>query len=552
MTGSNLLTRVATLTGSRRGRVPANGSAAIIEERQPAYRIVYADYLRIFAALIVLNSNFAAATFDGRTNSMPLDQPQGIFRDQSWAITLLFMVSGRVLTASSMPPGPNGTSGSFKPHYPLLVSSMFRRAFRFILPVIAVAFMQWQLCAAGHTGDAADAHASVFTGAGSVAMAQGPAGWCRVGNFTGLIVYVVNLFTFNGPNGIDHSQALGSMLWTTTWAMWGSYTVYLTAFLTAQLASNRYVIFLFLMTFSWATFSWNWVFLLGYILADMRVHGHLVRPRSRIVAIACQIVAIVLAVGIVWVTPVRTALDSVGTHLQITYIDVVDNQSHSLGNANRISLANSLSCFFLMMFFELTSEITSHGVLSRAGKHIGHLSAGIVVLHPTYLYTVVPSLGLSLSRNGASFSSIVGLSWLALVALVIPSAFFFYHLVERQSVLLGDFFWNWLAKPVEDLAPSPPGAPVRTNTMQGDRYALISERTVNHPDHPPIPVAPKRTTSAAMKAHQAAEAAEEPEKETIVEGLTVGPTEHERRAHAGPYIEGRHRGGVYGDEGTTR
>ncbi|KAJ3017038.1 hypothetical protein HKX48_003753 [Thoreauomyces humboldtii] len=390
---------------------------------------------------------------------MSLTSVAGIFRDTNWAITLLFMISGRTITASAMPPAP--TSAGFKPHYPMLVSSMFRRAFRFALPVIIVALMQWQLCAHGSTQHAAEATQTVFIGAS--AMTTGPAGWCGIGNFRGLIVYLVNLFTFNAP---VQAQRFGSMLWTTTWFMWGSYAVYLTAFLTAQLASNRYVIFATLLGFSWATFSWNWVFILGYMLHDLSVHAHLRRPRSNILAIALQIVSISLAFILVWVRPIRNGIDTAGRALQI---------EEGAGN-ELISAANSFSVFFLLLFLELSPGVSKF--LGRnVFKHLGHLAAGVYLLHPAFLYTLIPRL--ALSRRGEPLSQIVGICWVALAALSLLSAFFFYQLVERQSVLLGMYAWRYLVKPVDD-------GTVPGDKLKGDRYVVMSEKRSGKSGEPPV------------------------------------------------------------------
>ncbi|KAI8822985.1 uncharacterized protein EV422DRAFT_494507 [Fimicolochytrium jonesii] len=428
-------------------RASASYSSAYIAHS--AFRVGYVDILRVLAAVIVLNNTFAKATFDERTNSMPLDTPQGIFRDASWAITLLFMISGRVVTAVALP--PSSSAENFKPNYPALVSSMFRRAFRFALPVIIVAFTQWQLCKKGHTAKASASAQEIFLG--STTMAPAPAGWCSIGGFSGLITFIVDLFTFNGPAA---AEKMGSMLWTVTWFMEGSYAVYLTAFLTAQLASNRYVVFATLMAFSWVTYSWNWVFLLGYVICDMKAHGHFHRPRNSFVAIALQILSLVLAFGIKWVLPLRDFLNNTFAHLQI---DIASN--------NLVHFADTLSVFFLLTFFELAPTVQS--ILSfRIFKHIGHLAAGIYLLHPLYLYTVIPQIAGHL--RSSNFSRIVGICWLALVVLSTVTAFFFYQLIEKQSVAAGIYAWRWLAHPAGIIDGYIPGDKVKP-----DKYKVITE-----------------------------------------------------------------------------
>ncbi|KAJ3165200.1 hypothetical protein HDU88_004283 [Geranomyces variabilis] len=420
-----------------------------------AFRIGYVDILRMLAAIIVMTGNFAAATIENTTNSMPLDTPWGILRDTNWAIVLLFMISGRVVAAAALPPPAVATNAPV-PDYPRLVSSMFRRAFRFALPVIVVSFTQWMLCAKGHTSYASGAAEQEFNG--SPAMTTSPAGWCTINNFSGLLAFIVNLFTHNPvePSSAPlRSQVQGSMLWTTTWAMWGSYTVYLAAFLTAQLASNRYVIFAALCAFSWVTYSYAWVFLLGYIIHDLSVHGHLRRPRSNVVAIALQIACLAIAALVVWINPLRDGLRRGFRNIQI------DQISHN----DMISFPDTVSVFFFLMFFELSPR-TQRFMSKTLFKHIGRLAAGVFVLHPIYLYTVIPRLALTLHGTGAA--AVAGVCWLVLFVLSLASALVFFQLVEKPSVLLGRLVWTMLAKPEDDGTKA-------GDAVKGDRYALVAE-----------------------------------------------------------------------------
>ncbi|KAJ3185400.1 hypothetical protein HDU87_000019 [Geranomyces variabilis] len=436
---------------------PASVETTLDRPTPPAaFRIGYVDLLRMLAAIIVMNGNFAKATIDNTTKSMPLDTPWGILRDTNWAIVLLFMISGRVVAAAALPPPAAASGGAPVPDYPHLVSSMFRRAFRFALPVIVVSFTQWMLCAKGHTSYASGAAQQEFNG--SPAMIAGPAGWCTINNFSGLLAFIVNLFTHNPvePSSTPlRSQTQGSMLWTTTWAMWGSYTVYLTAFLTAQLASNRYVIFAVLCAFSWVTYSYAWVFLLGYIIHDLSVHGHLGRPRSTLVAIVLQISCLAIAALVVWIGPLRDGLRRGFRNIQI------DQIAHN----DMISFPDTVSVFFFLMFFELSPR-TQQFMSKTLFKHLGRLAAGVFVLHPIFLYTVIPRLAVTFHGTGAA--AVAGVCWIVLFVLSLAAALVFFQLVEKPSVLLGRLVWSLLAKPVDDGTQA-------GNAVKGDRYALVAE-----------------------------------------------------------------------------
>ncbi|KAJ3147909.1 hypothetical protein HDU86_007654, partial [Geranomyces michiganensis] len=394
--------------------------------------------------------------------------------DTNWAIVLLFMISGRVVAAASLPPAaPSAERSPLSgplPDYPRLVSSMFRRAFRFAPPVIVVSLTQWMLCAKGHTATTAAAAEKMFNG--SPAMTAGPAGWCTINTFGGLLAFIVNLFTHNPvelSSAPMQAQVQGSMLWTTKWAMWGSYTVYLAAFLTAQLASNRYVIFAVLAAFSWVTYSYAWVFLLGYIIHDLAVHGHLRRPRNKVVAIALQIACLAIAALVVWIGPLRDALRRGLRNIQI------DQIAHN----DMISFPDTVSVFFLLVFFELSPR-TQRFMSKPLFRHIGHLAAGVYVLHPIYLYTVIPRLALKLQDMPAA--TVAGVCWLVLFVLSLASAVVFFQFVEKPSVLLGRLVWRILVKQQRADAAAA-GTAARgallaggdDAAVKGDRYALVTE-----------------------------------------------------------------------------
>lgn len=143
------------------------------------------------------------------------------------------------------------------------------------------------------------------------------------------------------------------MLWTVTWAMWGSYCVYLTAFLTAQLGSNRYIVFGILLCFSWVTYGWNWVFLLGYLIQDMRVRGIIGPIQKTTRRLITQVVVLVLAFGVVWIVPVRKALDNGLASIQIYDNRLVGKSSslcHALSSWLTITLANMNNADFVRQY----------------------------------------------------------------------------------------------------------------------------------------------------------------------------------------------------------
>lgn len=105
-----------------------------------------------------------------------------------------------------------------------------------------------------------------------------------------------------------------------------------------------------------------------------------------------------------------------------------------------------MSTFFLLIFFEISRN---EGVAAdNAFNLLNKLAAGIYLLHPAYLYTLIPRLALHLHSRSVSFSSTVGVSWLVLVLLTLPTAIVFHYLVENPSIAFGYYMWDKMAEPL--------------------------------------------------------------------------------------------------------
>jgi len=80
-------------------------------------------------------------------------------------------------------------------------------------------------------------------------------------------------------------------------------------------------------------------------------------------------------------------------------------------------------------------------------RTLGKLAPGMYLLAPAITYTIVPDIALNMSNNGASASSVLGSTWIAMFAIVVALSIAFHFLVELPSKMIGEviceMFENW-------------------------------------------------------------------------------------------------------------
>lgn len=166
---------------------------------------------------------------------------------------MLLLLTGRCLIAPLWD-APNPLAKNLMknqdPHKPLiswarLTRAMLIRPFRFILPVLSIAALQWGLASGGDnraTKNCNNAGITEFY-------------WANIDRFSGYVTLVFDLFTYfeqDTPAG----KAFGANLWTVPWFFQSSYAVYVTHFMLGNLSSNRYWVYGILMFFSWTSLNY--------------------------------------------------------------------------------------------------------------------------------------------------------------------------------------------------------------------------------------------------------------------------------------------------------
>lgn len=168
----------------------------------------------------------------------------------------------------------------------------------------------------------------------------------------------------------------------------------------------------------------------------MHAHGHLHTIRTRWPAylrISLHAVLIAIALVFQWVPVIR---DNVNYGMQV--INVTDHVDITFCDA--IFVACWLFCIETSGFAQ---NVFGNVVMRTLGK----LAPGMYLLAPAITYTIVPDIALNMHNNGASASSVLGSTWIAMFAIVVALSIAFHFLVELPSKMIGEviceMFENW-------------------------------------------------------------------------------------------------------------
>lgn len=199
-----------------------------------------------------------------------------------------------------------------------------------------------------------------------------------------------------------------------------------------NLSSARYWIYGILGFFMWTTNNYFCVALIGLVFTDIAVHGHFARMRKwpfmRIFAI--QLLLIAAACALMFINIVRDNINkgmsiiNVGDHAELQFVDLI-----------------FVTCFFFVFETSNILQIIFGNVVMR---WLGKLAPGMYLICPAIVYTLVPTLGVSLSNNGLSGSGILGTTWVVTFAISIVAAIAFFFIVEVPSRMAGEAFANFI------------------------------------------------------------------------------------------------------------
>lgn len=159
----------------------------------------------------------------------------------------------------------------------------------------------------------------------------------------------------------------------------------------------------------------------------MHAHGHLHRIRTKWPAwqrLSLHAVLIVVALVFQWVPILRDRVNSgmavinVQSHPELTFCDAV-----------------FVACWLLAIE---TSGLAQNILGNIVMRTLGKFSAGLYLLAPAIVFTIVPDVALSMHNSGSSASSVLGVSWLVLFVITLALAILFHFVVELPSKMMGE------------------------------------------------------------------------------------------------------------------
>ncbi|KWU46719.1 hypothetical protein RHOSPDRAFT_3080, partial [Rhodotorula sp. JG-1b] len=386
-------------------------------------RLGYLDGMKFIAAWVVLNGTYFDATISNNDYSaIQRSSPLYIVRSTGLGWTFLLLLLGRSLVTPlwDVPsPGATGPGGA-KANTALiswarLTRAMLVRPFRFLLPVIVVVAIQWGLSANGKTANC-----------NNVGMDEPY--WNLITNFAGFCTLIFNLFTVYETDTIA-GQTFAGNLWTMPWFFQSSYAVYTVHFMLGNLSSNRYWVYAIVAFFSWTTYNYFFVAVLGLVIADMHAHGHLHTIRTKWALwqrLSLHAVLIAIALVFQWVPVLRDNVNS-----GMATINVTDHPE--------LTFCDALFAVCWLFCIE-TSGLAQNILGNVVMRSLGKLAPGMVLLAPAITFTIVPDIALNMHNNGSSAQAVLGTCWIAMFAITVALSIAFHFFVELPSKMIGEVF----------------------------------------------------------------------------------------------------------------
>ncbi|KAI8816225.1 family 2 glycosyltransferase [Fimicolochytrium jonesii] len=425
----------AALKGQSEPAHTAGGAGA--PKRPPVDRTTWIDGLRGIASIIIFIHHFSDNTWEvPHPDVLQWGTPTSILKDGQFAVSLFFLLSGRVLTYGFLKGRNTG-----KVRWRSLASAIFRRTIRLALPIFVLAFMQQQVCLAGYADEAPRAAKFLETDR------LGRPLWCNVTDFKGFLSYFIQVLS--NPDHI-YIRTLGSTLWSMYDQFWGSVYVYILSAFMVLMNGRRYIVYAFLSLWFWFANSPNMLFVLGLMLADLAASNitKRIRDKSWYIVLGLQLVFLVVAMFLI-VDQEKADDASFGIldHTINPATGVLGGYNGGARAANPwpevMRFKHWLSAVCIIAWVELAPG-AQWFFSSRIFVFLGNITFGTYVIQMTVIYTIMPRLVLSFAAKGWSYWNNVILTFIICLFITLFLAWIFYRTVDNWSLKLARWMWNEL------------------------------------------------------------------------------------------------------------
>lgn len=444
------------------GRVVAEITPEAVKKMKYG-RLRYIDGLRFIAAVVALTStvigNHSQTWSVGKSILYPFDS--------NFALTLFLAIQGRALTLpwlvnrkdaiksfkdaaakakaakaqgaapkaldeKATPQPVQGTkpdsglqSEINTPDFKLYGMAMISRPFRFLLPILFVTGVQYGICKA--TGlYPQNRNFETLIG-------QRP-GWCFA-NASQWIITATNLFT-SEDRPTELLNEAGPIFYL-PWFFQNSYYLYGLTMIVSILQHDTRIMFLLVMgLLNWCTLSYLAPALLGLLVAELDLSGHLARLRkNKMASWAMQGLCAALFLLFLLVPQIRDPVNEGLSHLQ-----VIRPTNRNGANIYSVIKFTDVICSALLLILlelsQVSQRVLSVAPISMMGQQIG---AAIVAIHAIVLWSIMPKIFPMASDSSVTSGAATNLAGIWALTLIITLALstIFRVAIEIPSELLG-------------------------------------------------------------------------------------------------------------------
>lgn len=174
--------------------------------------------------------------------------------------------------------------------------------------------------------------------------------------------------------------------------------------------------------------------MIGAVYSDLAAHGVFARMKKWpfVRTLGIHIILVGVACALQFINVVRNGLNNAMATINV-------------GNIAELQFADLIFASCFMFVFESSSilQVILGNIVMRM---LGKLAAGMYLLAPIVTYTIVPTLAVSLAKNGSSGMAVTAVTWVVCFAICVVAALPFHFLVELPSKMAGEYIGDMLTK----------------------------------------------------------------------------------------------------------